>query len=168
MPNDHLVTLRRRVDAHFADAVERDPDAFRCASGCAQCCHRRFDVFEVEAQPIRAALVVMAREDPALRQTVRDQARAPEHAHHCALLVQDRCSVYEQRPLICRSHGLPVAVPEEDELHVSWCELNYPGGDPPRESILLVEAINAPLAVLTELDAPAAPRVSLADLAGSV
>ncbi len=165
MTNDHLVTLRSRVDAHFADAVKRDPDAFRCASGCAQCCHRRFDVFEVEAAPIRAALTVMARDEPTLRQRLRDQAKAPEHAHHCALLVEDRCSVYEQRPLICRSHGLPVAVAEADELHVSWCELNYAGGDPPRESILLLEAVNAPLAVLTELEAPAAPRVSLADLA---
>lgn len=165
MPNEHLVTLRRRVDAHFSDAVRRDPQAFACAQGCAQCCHRRFDVFEVEAAPIRAALTKLEREDPALRATLRAQADAPEHAHKCALLVDDRCSVYEQRPLICRSHGLPVAVKEDEQLHVSWCELNYRSGDPPRESMLILEAINAPLAVLTEMEAPHASRVSLESLA---
>jgi len=165
MPNEHLVTLRRRVDAHFHDATQRDPQAFSCAEGCARCCHRRFDVFEVEAAPIRAALAGLERDNPALRRRLRTQADAPDHADKCALLVDDRCSVYEQRPLICRSHGLPVAIQHADELRVSWCELNYRATDPPRESMLVLDAINAPLAVLTELEAPAAPRVSLASLA---
>lgn len=165
MASEHLVTLRRKVDAHFDATAERDGDAITCTAGCAQCCHRRFDVFEVEAAPIRAALAALERDQPGVRARVRAQADAPTHSERCPLLVDDRCTIYAQRPLICRSHGLPVAVEDNDALHVSWCTLNYRDGDPPSESIVLLEAINAPLAMLTELEAPDAPRVPLASLA---
>ena len=107
-----LVQLRRKVDAHFDAAVARSPHAFRCAEGCDACCHVRIGVFAVEAAPIRDALARLAHEDPALRTRVRLQADDPAHAHRCALLVDGKCAVYAQRPLICRSHGLPVLVPD--------------------------------------------------------
>lgn len=173
-----LVQLRRRVDAHFAAAVARTPEAFRCAPGCAACCHARFGVFAVEAAPIRRALAELARTDPALRARVRDQADDPAHRDHCALLVDGRCTVYAERPLICRSHGLPVAVDDE----ISHCPLNFTAAPPPGPSVLRLDAVNQPLGVMATLwraaDGPPAdpvrsptmtpgelPRVDLADLA---
>lgn len=163
-----LVQLRRRVDAHFDAALARSPAAFQCGPGCETCCHVRIGVFTVEAAPIAAALVRLATSDPALRARVRAQADDPGHADRCALLVDGRCAVYDDRPLICRSHGLPIAA---DPPRVDHCPLNFREEAPPRASILRLDAVNQPLSVLATLwDAggrsPAeAPRVDLADLA---
>ena len=174
-----LVQLRRRVDDHFDAAVARSPASFACASGCDACCHVRIGVFAVEAVPIEAALARLAREDPALRARVRQQADDPARQHHCALLVDGRCSVYGERPLICRSHGLPIAAPDpvnaSAPLRLDHCPLNFTGDPPPRASILRLDAVNQPLAVLASLWAAAGTepgrspepgaRVELAELA---
>lgn len=170
-----LVQLRRRVDAHFAAAVARTPAAFSCAAGCAACCHARFSVFAVEAAPIRDALARLAVADPLLRARVRHQADDPAHAERCALLVDDRCAVYAERPLICRSHGLPVLADDR----VDHCPLNFTADVPPPASVLRLDAVNQPLAMIATLwNAPearparspgdptgTADRVALADLA---
>lgn len=167
-PSVHLKVLRARVDAHFEAATARSPESFACRAGCESCCHQRLSVFEVEAAPIRAALARLERDDPELRARVRTQGRDTEDPR-CALLVEGRCSVYEQRPLICRSHGLPVAQADpadpEGPLRVDHCPLNFTEAPPPRPSILVLDALNQPLAVLAELAAPGRPRVALAELA---
>ncbi|MCA9711141.1 MAG: YkgJ family cysteine cluster protein, partial [Myxococcales bacterium] len=105
-----LVVLRRRVDDHFEAAQERSPGAMQCRAGCARCCHQRFGVFEVEAHRLRTALARLARTDPERRRRVRAQADDPAAQSRCALLVDDRCAVYDERPMICRTHGLPTLV----------------------------------------------------------
>ncbi|MBK7824351.1 YkgJ family cysteine cluster protein [Nannocystis sp.] len=174
-----LVQLRRRVDAHFDAALARSPAAFRCGPGCESCCHVRIGVFAVEAAAIRDALARLGDRDPALRARLRVQADAPDHADRCALLVDGRCAVYDDRPLICRSHGLPIAAADPHDpaasLRLDHCPLNFRDEPPPRASILRLDAVNQPLAVLASLwDAdtthaarsPAdAPRIDLADLA---
>jgi Fe-S-cluster containining protein len=168
MTSAHLSILRSRVDAHFDAAVARTPEAFACQAGCDSCCQQRFSVFEVEAAPIRRALAELEASDPSLRERIRRQGRDP-HATACALLVAGQCSVYADRPLICRSHGLPIAVQDPDHpegpLTLDHCPLNFRATLPPRASVLVLDAINRPLAVLAELDSPAAARVPLADLA---
>lgn len=174
MTDVHLVRLRARVDDHFTQAVARTPDQFACRPGCESCCHQRFSVFEVEASPIREALAQLARTDPEARRRIRERGEDTE-LRECALLLDGRCSVYEQRPLICRSHGLPIGVRESDEpgspLRLDHCPLNFSDGhgdrDIPRASVLVLDAINQPLAVLAELTAPGESRVELAQLAAS-
>jgi hypothetical protein len=164
----HLVQLRARVDQHFDEAMARSPGSFACRAGCDRCCGQRFSVFEVEAAPIRAELSRLASTDPALRERIAEQGR-DDASPSCALLIDGRCSVYEQRPLICRSHGLPVAVPDlerpDGPLRVDHCPLNFVDVPPPRPSVLILDAVNRPLALIAELSAPGQPRVDLAELA---
>ena len=169
-PGDVLVTLRARVDAHFAAAVRETPASFRCGPGCDRCCHQRFGVFAVEAAPIRGALGELGRRDPALRRRVRAQADDPAYADRCALLVDGRCAVYDARPIICRTHGLPLAVPVDPDVpagphRVDHCPKNFTDAPPPRAALLRLAAVNDPLCVLAELRDPGAPRVELAALA---
>lgn len=158
----HLVQLRARVGEHFERAVERTPDAFRCREGCDACCHARFGVFELEAVPIREQLAHMAKDDPQLRARVRAQADDPAHADRCALLVDGRCSVYDERPLICRSQGLPLLADDR----VDWCPLNFTDQTPPPPSVLSLDALNAPLVALASAwSGPELERVQLDALA---
>jgi Fe-S-cluster containining protein len=159
--SEHLVQLRLRVDRHFDEAVARSPASFACGPGCDRCCHQRFSVFEVEAAPIREALADLGRRDPELRRRIREQGRDAT-----------RDAIYEQRPLICRSHGLPIALrdleaPEDAPLRLDHCPLNFREAAPPRASILMLDAVNRPLALLAELAAPGRPRVELAELAAT-
>ncbi|MCX4244422.1 YkgJ family cysteine cluster protein [Paraliomyxa miuraensis] len=159
-----LLILRRRVDDHFTAAKARSPGAMQCRTGCAACCHQRFGVFEIEAHRVRVALARLARADPALRERVRRQAGDPGAAHHCALLVDDRCTIYEERPLICRGHGLPTRVPGEG---LQGCPLNFTTEDPPAQSVLDLSAVNAPLSVMARMWDGEGHRVALSDLAAA-
>jgi len=166
-----LVQLRRRVDDHFAAAAQRSPRDLTCAAGCAACCHQRIGVFEVEAAVLREALAELAITDPERRARVRRQADDPAAEGRCALLLDGRCAVYAARPLICRSHGLPIAIESGDDPapRVDHCPLNYQEAPPPPASVLRLAAVNQPLALLAALWSPDAPdaaiRVELAELA---
>lgn len=167
-----LVVLRRRVDDHFAAALERSPGHMQCRSGCSRCCHQRFGVFEVEAHRVRAALTRLSRTDPERRERVRRQADDPATMHHCALLVDDRCAVYEERPLICRTHGLPTRVEDAPDPtrsagaeSLQGCPLNFTAGDPPAASVLALAAVNAPLSVMARMWDGHGDRVALDALA---
>lgn len=163
-----LVTLRTRVDRHFDAAVAAQPEAFACAAGCSACCHQRFGVFEIEAEAIRRALGDMASEDPSLRATVRRQASDPATQHHCALLVNDRCTVYEARPLICRSHGLALRVEAQapdERPQIDHCPLNFTTVAPAPAGVLALERVNQTLSVAAQMVDPEGTRVALSDLA---
>jgi Fe-S-cluster containining protein len=43
----------------------------------------------------------------------------------CPMLVDGFCTIYESRPFICRSHGLPLLSMGEDGWELSHCELNF-------------------------------------------
>src|ERR1051325_10312294 len=79
--------MTRRYEAHLA-----------CRKGCDLCCQRKFTVSAVEAYSIASLFQQL----PAtLQRAVRKRKSA------CTFLVEGVCSVYESRPLICRTYGLP-------------------------------------------------------------
>jgi uncharacterized protein len=162
-----LHLLRQRVDAHFEGAQRRTPEQMSCARGCHECCHVRLSVFSIEARPIEEALVELSHADPEIRARVRHQADDPRAADRCPMLVDGCCAVYDARPLICRSHGLPIALDGEHAGEVHWCELNFRDEAPPAASILRLEAVNGPLAVMALMWDGRGERIDLADLARS-
>jgi len=153
-----LVTLRTRVDAHFDAAAKQAGSQMRCSEGCETCCHVDLSVFEVEAAPIRDALAALPDD---LRARVRAQA---DQSAHCAMLVDGLCAVYEQRPLICRSHGLAVLL---DDGKVDHCPLNFTQASPDPAGVLRLAAINEPLSVMATLWDGTGARVALRTLAGA-
>lgn len=141
-----LVTLRTRVDAHFEAAVARSPGQFACRAGCFDCCRSGLSVFAIEADRIRGALGRLPED---VRAVVRAQA-SEAGREHCALLVDGRCSVYTERPILCRSHGLAVR-PVVDEPEFDHCPLNYTSETPPTASMLSLDAVNRPLSVMAAM-----------------
>ena len=67
--------------------------------------------------------------------------------------MDDRCSIYESRPLICRTQGLPLLIESEDgEQEVDFCPLNFtePGAidDLDEDHLVPLDALNLRLALL--------------------
>jgi Fe-S-cluster containining protein len=173
--------MAERADAFFARVADQHGSAMRCRLGCTHCCQQELTVLPLEALAVVAALEALPGTE---RAAVAQRANRP--GPPCAWLDGERCAIYASRPLICRTHGLPVrydrpgagaAVPTEGaharadaELEIALCELNFTDGIPP-DAILDGGVL---LAALTVADAlarrqlrwsPAAGRIGLRDLA---
>lgn len=97
-----------------------------CRKGCSQCCTN---------------LTLLPLEWYALDKVVKDGNLHPhkfESDERCTMLDNDACIVYSFRPLICRTHGLPLLYlteeyndagirikTEEPDWQISWCDLNF-------------------------------------------
>lgn len=99
-----LRALHAEVDARAAELAERHAARLRCARGCASCCVDGIRVFEVEAERIRGAHAALLAEGE------------PHAPGACAFLDgQGACRIYEDRPYVCRSQGLPLRWIDEND-----------------------------------------------------
>ena len=154
-----------KVDDAVARAADRAGDQLTCRSGCASCCVDGLSVLPVEAFALAAAVearVAAGHDLPAVRPT--DDA--------CVFLdVDNRCAVYEARPLLCRTHGLPLVTgePARGALRivddVSVCALNFPDRLPTRADALDAGRL---LQLLVTVDRRFRARVGLPDDAGRI
>jgi len=127
-PHALLVELHRLVDEAAAEVEASNTGRFRCGIGCSDCCVDGVAVFEIEADRIQRNCGDL----------LRDGRPGPEGA--CAFLDDEgACRVYEHRPYVCRTQGLPLRWIEEiDPGEVvelrDICPLND-GGEPPLETL---------------------------------
>lgn len=128
-PEQHLEALWSKVDAFFERVAERYPGALACGPGCADCCHRDLTVTSIEARRVFALVRALP---PEQRRALRDRADAPP----CVALDADgRCAIYEARPLVCRSHGVPLRFVEPEASGkralpvLDVCPKNFTGAD---------------------------------------
>lgn len=120
--------LAARVDAFFAKVHGRHAAEMACSEGCADCCVGGLSITSVEAAAIREGLAARAAPE---RARIAERARTNKAARCAALDADDRCGVYDDRPLVCRSHGVPIRTPRPNRVElpvVSACEKNFGGG----------------------------------------
>lgn len=132
-------SLRAEADALFSKVREAYPDCVTCREGCSDCCHALFDLSLVEAMylnrafnaafdhgPERSAVLERASDiDRSATRLKRElfraekdgesaqaiMARAARIKLRCPLLDEnDRCLLYEARPVTCRIYGVPTAI----------------------------------------------------------
>ena len=167
IPQD-LSTYRQlvaRLDVHSGRVTEAWSASLACREGCFDCCQRDLSVFAVEAASIRAWLA-------------DNDLGAGTSAEGCALLDErGGCRIYPVRPVVCRTHGLPLAVSQDDgTVTGDVCPLNFDGGSGlagvPAQDFLSITTVNTLLAAidLAFTDAAGLPpgeRTPLAELADS-
>ena len=145
----HINDLSEGLNAYYAKHLA-------CRAGCSGCCQHHLAVFPVEADFIAAALAALPLEK---QQQIAQQARDAQvnEAHNlavaCPLLVEDRCSIYHARPVICRTQGLPLLLEAEDGApEIDFCPLNFTAPDAlndlSEDKLVPLEKINLQLAVL--------------------
>lgn len=116
-------------------------DALTCHAGCASCCIA-ISVFPVEA----AALIEAAGQlPPEQYQLLKQRLAQPPDEEQCPLLYENRCLLYHARPIICRTHGLPILITEEGgQRRMDICPLNCQGVERiPGEAMIDLERLNA-------------------------
>jgi len=135
-----------RADEHFRTVATEQPEALACRRGCTMCCH---GLFEIGSADVTLVAEGLARMPAAVRREVEARAaaifEATEHPYlrDCSAEEKDDvfersaeipcpaldaaggCLIYESRPIVCRTFGLPIRngsvfIGEE-------CELNFNG-----------------------------------------
>ncbi|HCC55292.1 MAG TPA: hypothetical protein DEQ20_10295 [Desulfobulbaceae bacterium] len=130
------------LDAEIARIGGMHAEALSCGPGCASCC-QAFSVLPIEAACLRKAIADL----PVVSQRWLGGNLA-EDTGRCPLLIDELCSVYAARPVICRTQGLPLAYVDADReaLEVSACPLNFPDEYAfAPESLLFMDKFNARL-----------------------
>ncbi len=152
MPTAHYRALVAKADGFFARVHLRHAAAMECDAGCSDCCQAGLTVTGVEAAAIRAHLAEL---DDAAREALRTAPRTG-----CAALdAEGRCRIYAARPLVCRTHGVPVRV----EGVVSACPRNFRGGMPDGDAVLEQATMSTLLAAVDAAHGPS-ERVAIAAL----
>ena len=137
-PFSHYEKLAEAADRVFEKVKAEFPTEMTCKIGCSDCCHALFDISLVEALYLnhhfnqmfdgveRAALLEKAnRADRTAYKIKRDARKRLESGGaeeeiivslsaervRCPLLNREnRCSMYENRPITCRLYGVPTEI----------------------------------------------------------
>ncbi len=147
-------TLVQQVETSFDRVEQRFPECVRCKPGCADCCHAVFDLTLIEALYIKSRFDerfagaerenVIAQANTADRALVRIKRQAyrehqdgkksePEILQEmaaqrvaCPLLDSNqRCLMYDVRPVTCRLYGIPTQI--GDKAHSCSLSAFEPG-----------------------------------------
>lgn len=108
--------LRNEIDRHveFLEDVHRKD--MKCENGCDMCC-MDYSVFPIEFHYVLNELGKSKNKLPRLGKSENGS---------CIFLQDHSCAIYEQRPIICRTHGLPLLFANDaGEWELSACELNF-------------------------------------------
>ena len=117
------------------------------------CCHQNLSVSTAEMAWLLEGLAAL---DKGVLARLEERVDSSElDGDICPLLEDDRCVAYGFRPLICRSHGLPIRVKEEAGDRRDVCPLNFEGKpsleDVNIDHVLDVERANQLLALINHL-----------------
>jgi len=160
-----LQELHRKVDEFFATTAKRCGSALSCHPGCHGCCHEDLTVSSVEADLLCRFLQGASRE---VRGLIRERVQKRER---CVFLhgTTGRCLIYPARPIICRSHGLPLLTREgpHETPRVSVCPENFKKTDLTQEDTLNIDTVNTLLFLINSLYGEKTPRTALSELAGN-
>ena len=112
--------LTTRVDALCNAIAAALGERITCSEGCSACC-TSITIFPVEAAAMREAM-----ENLPDQQAEKIRRHIAEHAddERCPLLLHYRCILYEARPIICRTHGLPIIYTTDGRRSSDCCPLN--------------------------------------------
>jgi uncharacterized protein len=127
-----------------------------CRKGCDKCCYS-FRVFPIEFFAIAKELGIDA--EPNADLPIGDEER-------CAFLSNGACTIYASRPIICRTHGLPLLNMDEEgeNYELSFCELNFTDADEDEfyeENVFVQDKTNAQLFEANKVFLQANPHLKL-------
>jgi Fe-S-cluster containining protein len=132
---DNYCQMLSRVDALCRGIQDVLSDRITCSEGCSSCC-TAITLFPVEAAALHVALEALP---DAERDAIRRHVAAQAGRERCPLLLNHRCLLYAARPIICRTHGLPIIYSEGDQRKVDCCPLNLNEDDPPVSGSAIID-----------------------------
>jgi Fe-S-cluster containining protein len=144
MPNDPYRSILDHADQFFGTVMREQAANLQCGKGCSLCCYGLFEIGSGDLPILAAGLetlhpmrrrsvvrravdIVAASQHPNLREcSPREKDAFFERTSATACPCLDSagsCMVYDSRPLVCRTFGLPLR--NGDDYLGDVCELNF-------------------------------------------
>ncbi|HVS30438.1 MAG TPA: YkgJ family cysteine cluster protein [Thermoanaerobaculia bacterium] len=144
MADEPYKEILSRADDFFGSVMRSQPQNLQCGRGCSLCC---YGLFEIGSGDVPVIAEGLARLHPARRRKIIRAAMnviassAHPNLRECSpaekeeffdrtasvpcpsLSASGECQIYESRPLVCRTFGLPVK--DGEEYIGDVCELNF-------------------------------------------
>lgn len=113
---EKYITLRNDIDQLAHKLFDIHQSHVQCKKGCDLCC-MDYSIFPIEFFYIKQKL----------GNAILPEPEKKTDAASCIFLKNHECTIYEHRPIICRTHGLPLLYlnNESEEWELSACDLNF-------------------------------------------
>lgn len=109
--------LVRSIDVMTKSLASRHDKYLNCKKGCDLCC-MDYSVLPVEYHFLESKIN--------LQKGTAANKKRNSSKNGCVFLQDHECTIYKDRPVICRTHGLPLLFINDDyEWELSTCELNF-------------------------------------------
>ena len=137
-----------RADTFFSNVAATQPQNLQCGRGCSLCCHGLFEIGSGDVPLIAEGLAKLnpSRRKAIIRRAV-DIVASSRHPNlrECGPIEKEEffdrtastpcpsldergaCMIYEDRPLVCRTFGLPLR--DAEKYLGDVCELNFTAAD---------------------------------------
>ena len=149
-PEENLANyllLLIRVDQLCGKITEQFSDQIACRAGCSGCC-RHLSLFPVETANLFRAIKNLPIE---IKVILSERIQWTEN-DSCPLLLDDCCTVYQSRPVICRTHGLPLVTETDGGRVVDCCPENFrTAGSLPGSVVINLETLNSALVAINAM-----------------
>lgn len=118
--SDSYLELRKKTDDNVKKLLDVHGKNIVCKPKCSSCCVN-LTVFPVEFESIKSE---MKKDGFEIKSVIFDKEAT------CGFLKDELCQIYKYRPLICRTHGIPISFQNDDDpaepyIAVSFCDLNF-------------------------------------------
>ena len=148
-----LEELANKVDAFFSRVAGRHGADMQCATGCSDCCHVRLTITGAEAAAIRAHVAMWSSHQRRnLAESGPEGDSAPSTDRCAALDPAGRCKIYDVRPVVCRSHGVPIRLRHGALPVVQACHRNFRNTVPDPDCVLDQTTLSAMLLAIDVAD----------------
>jgi len=160
--------LVAKVDALCTEIMTNCAESISCRKGCDACC-RQFSIFWVEAINLATVVANLPQKQAAF---LRSKAADLADLDVCPLLEDGTCALYAARPIICRTHGLPILTSTETAPVIDFCPQNFTEQETiPGNLIIDLDQLNKTLAAINALfvsqyfkgNPPPTERLTIAD-----
>ena len=144
MSDDNYRRILDRADDFFAKVIKDQPQHLQCGRGCTFCCYGLFEIGSADVaviadglsslHPKRRSMIISKAEEiiassdhPNLRECTPEEKAAffdRTASVPCPNLSKaGECMIYDSRPLVCRTFGLPI---RDGRKYIGdICDLNF-------------------------------------------
>ena len=135
-------SLQENASGFFDKISTKYSSEMKCKEGCSKCCFTDISIFQVESERIKEWFKTLELE---VQERLKALWLTKNESGACAFLYDNKCTIYEARPVICRTQGAPLYLASENAL--DYCQLNFESGDPEKADWLNLERLNTMLSL---------------------
>ena len=109
-----LQKLDNKIESYYAS----QSDYVCCQKGCSSCCEKGdYPLSDIELEYLMQGFINL---DAETKIQVQENFKSIEKGGRCPFLINNLCSVYPYRPIICRTHGLAYLM-KDGRANLPYC-----------------------------------------------